>query len=213
MLYLSIRWTENVRCVDGAGQGIYAYRMRWDALFNDMESQLAEADRLALETEVSERARAEMVALPLEHRLRATVGCRIAVNLLCGESVHGELTYAGADALVVDDGRHQVLIPYAAAARYVGLGRYAVAENSPVRRSLGLAHSLRGLARDRAELSVTISGGTGGVTLAGVIDRVGRDYLDLATVIPGEARRTQSVAEVSVIPFAALAMVRSRRVG
>jgi len=144
---------------------------------------------------------------------RSAVGCRIAVHLLCGESVQGELTYAGADALVVDDGRHQVLIPYAAAARYVGLGRYAFAENSLVRRSIGLAHSLRGLARDRAELSVTINGGAGGLRLAGVIDRVGRDYIDLATVIPGEARRSQSVADVSAIPFAALAMIRSRRGG
>lgn len=184
--------------------------MRWDALFNDMESQLAEADRLALDTEVNERTRAEMVHLPLEHRLRAAVGYRIGVHLICGESVHGELTYAGADALVLDEDQHQVLIPYAAAARYVGLGRHAQSERSAVRRSIGLAHALRGLARDRAELSVVIAGG---VRLAGVIDRVGQDYIDLATVIPGEARRSQSVGQVSAIPFTALAMIRTHKAG
>ena len=187
--------------------------MRWDCLFNDMESQFAETDRLALESEISERVRAEMVGLPLEHRLRAAVGCRITVHLLCGESVHGELTYAGADALVLVDGQHQLLIPYAAAARYIGLGRYASAESSPVRRAIGLAHSLRGLSRDRAELSVTISGGAGPLRLTGVIDRVGRDYIAVASVIPGEARRSQSVGQVSAIPFAALAMIRSHRAG
>ncbi|MDP9985093.1 MULTISPECIES: hypothetical protein [Arthrobacter] len=187
--------------------------MRWDALFNDMESQFAEADRLALDSEINERTRAEMVSVPLEHRLRAAVGCRIGVYLLCGESARGELRHAGADALVLDEDQHQVLIPYAAAARYVGLGRHALPENSPVRRSIGLAHALRGLARDRAELSVTISGGGGALRLAGVIDRVGRDYIDLASVTPGEVRRSRSVREVSAIPFTVLAMIRSPKAG
>lgn len=187
--------------------------MRWDALFNDMESQLAEADRLALDSEISERTRAEMVGVRLDHRLRAAVGYRIGVHLLCGESAQGELTHAGADALVLAEDRHQALIPYAAAARYVGLGRYVRAEGSAVRASIGLAHSLRALARDRAELSVTVGGVAGPVRLAGVIDRVGKDYIDLATVIPGEARRTQSVGQVSAIPFAALAIIRSHKAG
>ncbi|KIC68423.1 hypothetical protein AB0284_01230 [Pseudarthrobacter phenanthrenivorans] len=187
--------------------------MRWDALFNDMESQLAEADRLALETEVNDRARAEMVGLPLEDRLRATIGCRIGVHLLCGDSIQGELLHAGADALVLDAGRHQVLIPYWAAARYTGLGRHMRAENSRVRRSLGFAHSLRSLARDRSELVVTIGGGAGMTRLAGVIDRVGSDYLDLAAVVPGEARRSGSVGQVSAIPFSVVAMVRSNNSG
>ncbi|TQJ41552.1 hypothetical protein FBY33_3667 [Arthrobacter sp. SLBN-112] len=185
--------------------------MRWDALFNDMESQLAEADRLALDTELNERTRVEMVSLPLEDRLRAAVGHRIGVQLSCGDMVQGELTHAGADALVLYEDQTQVLIPYAAAMRYVGLGRQAHAENSPVRRSIGLAHALRGLARDRAEVSVTIGGTAGAVRLAGVIDRVGRDYIDLAAVVPGEPRRSRSVGQVSAIPFTALAMIRSRK--
>ncbi|MGN7199071.1 hypothetical protein [Arthrobacter sp. SAFR-044] len=185
--------------------------MRWDALFNDMESQLAEADRLALDSEINERTRAEMVGLRLEDRLRAAVGYRIGVHLLCGESAQGELTHVGADALVLDEERHQGLIPFAAAARYVGLGRHVQAENSPVRRSIGLAHSLRALARDRTEVTVTIGGGSGAARLDGVIDRVGRDYIDLAAVIPGEARRTQSVGQVSAVPFTALAIIRSRK--
>ena len=197
--------------VDWRRSASYAGGMRWDALFNDMESQLAEADRLALDAEVGERTRAEMVGLRLEDRLRAVLGCRIGVHLLCGESAAGELTHVGADALVLDEDRHQVLVPYAAAARYVGLGRHVRPENSAVRRALGLAHSLRALARDRAEVTVTIDGGAGRLT--GVIDRVGGDYIDLAVVSPGEARRTHSVGQVSVIPFTALAMIRSPKAG
>lgn len=185
--------------------------MRWDALFNDIESQLAEADRLELDAEINDRTRAELASLPLEDRLRAAVGHRIGVHLMCGESVRGELTHAGADALVLDEDQHQALIPYPAVARYVGLGRHARAETSVVRRSIGLAHALRSLARARVELAVTVGGAVGTVRLTGVIDRVGRDYFDLAVVTPGEVRRSQSVGQVSAVPFAALAMIRSRK--
>lgn len=187
--------------------------MRWDALFNDMESQFAESERLSLEAEINDRTRAEMVDAGLADRLRGALGCRLAVHLACGDVIHGALSHAGADALVLDEGQHQVLVPYAAVVRYVGLGRFSVAEPSPVRRALGLAHALRALARDRAELAITLAHGAGSVRLTGVIDRVGKDYLDLATFTPGEVRRSNHVGQVSVIPFTALAAIASRRSG
>lgn len=187
--------------------------MRWDALFDDMESQFAEQERLSLDAEINERTRAEMVDAGLADRLRGALGCRLAVHLACGDVIHGTLSHAGADALVLDEEQHQVLVPYSAVVRYVGLGRFSVAEPSPVRRSLGLAHALRALARDRAELAVTVGHGAGAVRLAGVIDRVGKDYLDLATFTPGEVRRSNQVSQVSVIPFAGVAAIRSRRSG
>lgn len=199
--------------IDRPSGGSYAGAMRWDALFNDMESQLAESERLSLDAEINERARAEMVGAELADRLRGAMGSRLAVHLACGDVIHGALSHAGADALVLDEEHHQVLIPYAAAVRYVGLGRFAVAEPSPVRRGIGLAHALRGLARDRSELAVTVGHSAGAVRLAGIIDRVGRDFLDLATPAPGEVRRAHQVSQVSVIPFAGLAAIRSRRSG
>jgi hypothetical protein len=185
--------------------------MRWDALFEDLESQFAEAERLALDAEVNERARAEMVGLELADRLRAVLGCRLTVYLSSGESFSGTLTHAGGDALVLDEEQHQLLIPYAAAVRYAGLGRLSLAESSSVRRGIGLASALRGMARDRAELSVHIGNAGGSLRLAGVIDRVGRDYFELAVLTPGEARRSHQVSQVTTIPFTALAAIRSRR--
>lgn len=187
----------------------YSGRMRWDALFNDLESQLAESDRLSLDAEVSERARAEEVGIGLADRLRAALGCLVGVHLSGGETLHGTLGHAGADALVLRDDPHQILVPYAAVARYVGLGRFSRSEPSQVRRALGLAHSLRALARGRAVLTVTLGSGGGAVRLEGVIDRVGRDYFDLAAVVPGEPRRSLQVTGVSTVPFAALAAIRS----
>jgi hypothetical protein len=191
--------------------GPYAGRMRWDALFNDLESQFTEADRLALNAEINERARAELVGLELADRLRGVLGCRLTVYLDSGESFTGALMHAGGDALVLHEEQHQILIPYAAAARYVGLGRLSAAETSPVRKRLGLSHALRGMARDRAELSVLVGNASGSVRLAGVIDRVGKDYLDLAVLSPGEVRRKHQVSQVATIPFTALAAIRSLR--
>ena len=185
--------------------------MRWDALFTDLEGQLAESGRLALDAEVNERARAEMVGLELADRLRAVLGCQVTVYLAAGDSFSGTLSHAGGEALVLDEGQHQLLIPYAAAVRYVGLGRRSVAETSSVRRGIGLANALRGLARDRADLSVLIGNAGGVVRLAGVIDRVGRDYVDLAVLTPGEVRRSNHVNQIATIPFTALAAIRSRR--
>ncbi|CCQ45544.1 putative uncharacterized protein [Pseudarthrobacter siccitolerans] len=185
--------------------------MRWDALFNDLESQFTEADRLALDAEINERARAEMVGLELADRLRAVLGCRLTVFLSSGESFSGTLMYAGADALVLNEEQHQVLVPYAAAARYVGLGRLSVMETSAVRSRLGLSHALRSMARDRAELSVLVGSASGSVRLGGVIDRVGKDHLDLAVLPRGEARRNHQVSQVATIPFTALGAISSLR--
>ena len=98
-------------------------------------------------------------------------------------------------------------------AHYTGLGRFAVGEASPVRRKLGLACALRGLARDRAELTVLVARPSRDVQLHGVIDRVGRDFFDLALTLPGEARRAGRVADVATVPFQALDALRSRRGG
>lgn len=186
--------------------------MRWDALFNDMEAQLAASGRLELDAATAELTRAEAAAVELADRLRGSVGRRIGVCLASGSTFEGTLSHAGSEALVLTGQRHQLLIPYSAAVRYAGLSRLALAEPSRVRQRLGLASALRALARDRVGLGVLFSRGSAGEsTLHGVIDRVGRDHLDLAVTADGEDRRESNVRELATIPFAALAGVRSAR--
>lgn len=190
----------------------YADAMRWDALFEDLETQMAASERLDLDAEIAERTRLEAAAVELADRLRGSLGLLIVVELESGLMFRGTLSHAGSQALVLDEPRHQVLVPYASAVRYLGLSRLAVPEPSRVRQRLGLASALRGLARDRTGLAVLISGGSaGGSTLHGVIDRVGRDYLDLAVTGEGEDRRAANVRQLATIPFAALAGIRSAR--
>jgi hypothetical protein len=79
-----------------------------------------------------------------------------------------------------------------------------------VRQKLGLGSALRALARDRSHLSLVLAGGAHGeLTLHGVIDRVGRDYVDFAVTGPGEARRAANVIDMATVPFTALGAIKS----
>ncbi|SDK77283.1 hypothetical protein [Arthrobacter sp. ok362] len=183
--------------------------MRWDALFDDMEAQLAARQRLDFEAEIAERALVDSAGVKLADRLRGSLGLSIRVQLSSGQAFEGVLSHAGSEALVLDEPQHQVLIPYAAAAQYVGLSRVAVAEPSTVRRRLGLGSALRGLARNRARVAICLSHGRAESALHGVIDTVGRDFLDLAVTPEGEDRRPADKRQVVAIPFGALAGIRS----
>ncbi|CAH0179364.1 hypothetical protein SRABI26_01392 [Arthrobacter sp. Bi26] len=183
--------------------------MRWDALFDDMEAQLAARQRLDFEAEVAERALVDSAGVELADRLRGSLGLSIRVHVSSGAAFEGVLSHAGSEALVLDEPQHQVLIPYAAAAQYVGLSRMAVSEPSAVRRRLGLGSALRGLARNRARVAIFVSPGRAEAALHGVIDTVGRDFLDLAVTREGGDRLPATDRQVVAIPFRALAGIRS----
>jgi hypothetical protein len=183
--------------------------MRWDALFEDMEAQMAARQRLDFETEIAERALVDSAGVELADRLRGSLGLSIRVHVSSGPAFEGVLSHAGSEALVLDETQHQVLIPYAAAVHYVGLSRMAVAEPSAVRRRLGLGSALRGLARNRARVTIFVAHGRAEAGLHGVIEMVGRNFLDLAVTREGEERPPVNARQVVAIPFGALAGIRS----
>nr|WP_028264845.1 hypothetical protein [Arthrobacter sp. MA-N2] len=186
--------------------------MRWDALFEDMEAQMASERLLGLESEISERARVEIAGIATSDRLRGALGQKIDVTLRSGSVVSGALSHVGSEWVVLDEGRHQWLVPTAAALTYQGLSRQARADQSKGTQRPRLASALRTLARDRAELAVHLLGLVPeGTTLGGVIDRVGRDHFDLAVMLPGEVRRSGNVVSVATVPFQSLAALRSLR--
>lgn len=188
--------------------------MRWDALFGDMEAQLAAGQHLQLEGEVAERARIDQAGVAFVDRLRGGLGRQVTAELTTGMIVRGVLGHAGSEWLVLNDRTHQWLIPHRAVVSIQGLGRFSLIEQSEARRKLGLASALRGLARDRQELTLHVTGaGEAALTRHGVIDRVGRDYFDLAVTLPGEARRPANIATVVTVPFHAVAALRALRHG
>lgn len=185
--------------------------MRWDSLFDDLEAQFSADRALERESEITDRARADMAGIELSDRLRGVRGAEIKVTLVDGNIVRGSLGHVGSEWLVLIEGGRQWLIPFAAVVCYQGLGRLAQKPESRLKESMGIASALRVLARDRVVLIVHLATGNGLGELRGVIDRVGRDHFDLAVVHHGEARRAGSVAAVITVPFGSFTAVCSVR--
>jgi hypothetical protein len=182
--------------------------MRWDELFADLEAQAgawAVAERAG---EVDERARMELARIRLVERMRAAIGAKIRVRCPSDVVVSGTLARVGSQWLLVDEiaGR-QALVALAAVMTVTGLPRLSAAPDSmgAVESRLGLAHAVRGIARDRSGVAVDLADGS---TLHGTVDRVGADFFELAVHAPGEARRPAAVREVAVVALTALAVVR-----
>lgn len=184
--------------------------MRWDELFDDLEAQFDQERRAGLDAEVGERVRAERSRGLLIDRLRAGTGQRVRVEVLGDDGVVGLVQRVGPDwLLIVDGGAGDSVVPLAAVLAVSGLGPRTAEQPSGalgrIEAGLGLAHVLRGLARDRAGVALALVDGR---RLAGTLDRVGADYCELAEHPGGEPRRPGAVRAVRAVPFAAIAVCR-----
>ncbi len=186
--------------------------MRWDGLFADLEAQVEALDHAERAAEVETRTRGEIGRLGLLDRLRAAVDTQLRIRLGGGLTVLGTVRQVGPDWLLVDEGAgREVVIVSATLLSVSGLGRVSAVPGSAgvVQARLGLRTALRGIARDR--LPVRIHLATGGPEVAVIdatIDRVGADFIEVATHSAGEVRRRSDVRQIELVPIAALAAVR-----
>lgn len=179
--------------------------MRWERLFADLDAQFEAAAEAELSGEVADRSRREMAQVALADRLRSAEGSA-QFGVLGSEPVSGEVTGCGPDwILLAGDGGVEMLVPLAVIIWVRGLSARSEPETSVVRARLGLGYVLRGLARDRAEVTLVVRSGE---RLTGTIDRVGADVIDLAEHPLGEPRRAAAVTSARAIPFAALSVLR-----
>lgn len=182
--------------------------MRWDGLFDDLAAQAAAWELAERAGELDERTRGELARLRWRDRLRAGVGLRLRLGLSGGTSFAGSLTRVGPDWLLLEDGSgREVVVATAAVLGVRGLDRYSAVPDSEsvLELRLGLRHILRGIARDRSAVRIDR---VDGQTIDATIDRVGTDFVEVATHDPGEVRRRQDVRSVELVPFAAVAAVR-----
>lgn len=182
--------------------------MRWEALFADLEAQLAAAGRADLEAEIADRQRGEVAALDLAARLRAQRGRTLRVHLgLAAGPLSGVLGRVGTDWFLLESASGSYVVALDAVQMLEGMDRYADASVPAVQ--LRLASALRELARDRYPVDLHLRGMS--APLHGSIDRVGKDFLEFAVVEPGEPRRRGKVGSAPVVPFSRLAAVSSTR--
>jgi len=170
--------------VDGArGRLCAVERGRWDALFADLEGELAGERARDLDGEIDDRTRAEHARLTLADRLAAHRGERITVTTTGGPSVSGPLTDAAKDWLLVGD----VLVPRTSVLTIAGLGSRARDPDARPLKPLTLGYALR---RMPPEVTCVL---TDGRVLTATIERVGKDHVDLG----GHA-----------VPFRVIAVIR-----
>ena len=183
--------------------------MRWQQLFDDLQSQFEEEEAAAERAESASRTRAEVGAVHLAERLAGALGSPLSLDVRGAGRVAGVLLDRGPDWLLLadDQGRDQ-LVALAAVRSVAGLGRRtAVPEPADgVRARLGLRRALRGLVRDRAVVQVILD--DGGI-VTGTLDRVGADYVELAEHPADTPRRSEAVQGVRAIVIAAVAVVRT----
>ncbi|MHA7275019.1 hypothetical protein [Arthrobacter sp. HLT1-21] len=182
--------------------------MRWDALFEDLEAQFAAADLLAAESRIAEQSRLELAAVTLLDRLRGQEGAALRVRVRSGATFTGSLRQMGSEWLVLEIGLGAALIPLDALRAIEGVGRRAAADHSVVTTRLGLGSVFRVFGRNRTLLTIQLA--DNGARIDGTVDRVGKDFLEVASVPLGEQRRPRNVAGVVLIPFAGVEAVLSR---
>ena len=198
--------------------------MRWDNLFDDLESQL-EQELTAEEVDLqAEEERLRLARLGIRDRLRslssgATSDGRTLHLLLADGSrvtvapaTFGRDWFAG--ELLEESGRRPQCVIALDSVDGVTLTRGQVLasldgsgiEESPGALSarLGIPFVLRDLCRRRQPVELRLRDGR----IHGTIDRVGRDHIDLAVHEVGTPRRESSVVEYRIIRLGQIVLVR-----
>ncbi|MEX1078711.1 MAG: hypothetical protein WED09_06335 [Homoserinimonas sp.] len=199
--------------------------MRWDNLFDDLESQL-EHELTAEDIDLrAEEERLRLGRMSIRDRLAALHGAQpaggdysIRVMLADGLTLTVHPVALGKDWLsgdVLDESssRRQSIVPLAAVGgvvlrpEQVEPSLTAANEATGPRElsaRLSLAFVLRDLCRRRQGLDLELLTGT----IHGTIDRVGRDHVDVAVHERGVPRRESEVRQHRIVPLAQLRYVR-----
>lgn len=196
--------------------------MRWNNLFDDLESQL-EQELGAEEVDLRvEEERLRLGRLGVRDRLmsvhEASGGRDYTVRFeVGGDTLRIRPTGFGRDWLsgtVVDESsrRAQVIIPLRSIGSII-LDRDQLTESltplpqMPAGRladRLGITFVLRDFGRRRCAVDLVTALGT----VHGTIDRVGRDHCDIAVHDPGTPRRDSAVTQYRIVPIDQLLLVR-----
>ena len=187
--------------------------MRWDQLFDDLESQL-ESELGADDADVrAEEERLRLGRLALRDRLigvHANGSGLVRLGIVGGKRLIVRPMAFGRDwlsgELIAESHRRtQCVVPLSAVAAVV-LGPHELdasltepsGDHARVLDRIGFSSVVRDLCRRRAAVTIVTDAGD----QHGTIDRVGRDHCDLAVHESGQPRRAGLVRELRILPFA-----------
>lgn len=145
--------------------------MRWDDLFQDLESMADAQEREREHEEAAELVVAERSRIQLAERVAPGDVVTVAVP---GEEHHGRVEDAAQTWVLLAARSGRVLLPWSAVAWIEGAGRVRAEEGAA--RSVGITHVLRELADREVRVRVNAAGRIA----VGQIDAVGRDHLEVA---------------------------------
>ncbi|MGW9629836.1 hypothetical protein ACWGST_03970 [Agromyces sp. NPDC055520] len=197
--------------------------MRWDLLFDDLESQIDQDQRDEERALAIEEERLRLGRLTLRDRLAAIARSdaddpagSIRIELHGGRTialrpqVFGRDWVSGRSVEGVRGGSAQCVVPIAAIAALLPTRAQLEPSLEPVPEAsariaerLGLPFVLRDLCRRRTPVRLsTVDGEVGGT-----IDRVGRDHLDLALHDADRPRRENAVHGYRIVPLARVLVI------
>jgi hypothetical protein len=198
--------------------------MRWDNLFDDLESQL-EQELTAEEVDLqAEEERLRLARLGIRDRLRSLTSAPAtddrSLHLLLADSSRVTVLPATfgrdwmAGELLEESGKRPQCVVALDGIDGATLTRDQVlqslggtgAEESPSSLSarLGMPFVPRDLCRRRQPVELRLRDGQ----LHGTIDRVGRDHIDLAVHEPGTPRRESAVREYRIVRLSQIVLLR-----
>jgi hypothetical protein len=208
-----------ITCVSARASN-YRSIMRWDKLFDDLESQIEHelsAEELDLQ---AEEERLRLGRLTIRERIVAACASGVPLRTMVAPDLRLTVTplTVGRDwflAELVTDARvvPHFVVPIVSVLGFT-VDEAAIVSTLPtsveavgreaLSARLGMTFVLRDLCRRRTAVEITI----GDARHYGTIDRVGRDHVDLARHEQGEPRRTSAVTDIMVIPLDRITLVR-----
>ena len=195
--------------------------MRWELLFDDLESQLDREQRDEERALAIEDERLRLGRLTLRDRLTAVSRATDDGDAIVRVELHGGVVMAlrplvfGRDWMSAESraaGRRsrQCVVPLAAIAAVLPSRSQLDPSLEPVPESsarlaerIGLSFVLRDLCRRRTPVRLTTVDGM----VHGTLDRVARDHVDLALHEPGSPRREREIQGYRIVPLARVLLI------
>lgn len=193
--------------------------MRWEQLFADLDARFADLADAEMMAELADRQRHAAGAVTVVQRFTGAIGAEIRIRTRAGRIHTGALREVGPDwVLIGTQSAGEMLVALAAITAVTGLTSATGVGLSPVAVRFDLRLVLRGIARDRSPVVIGVAGapgaaGAAGTEIAGTLDRIGADFVELADHAAWEARRMAAVRSVVLVPIAAIDSVRAMPAG